>query len=77
MWKFSSRWLPERYQTEMEYREGRLVPITYREEVISKGQHVQKEYRFDHESGHLSHWRLGRRRRPGQEMANAHERPSL
>jgi hypothetical protein len=57
MWKLLSRWLPERYQAEMEYREGRLVPLTYREEFISKGQHVQKEYRFDHERRLLSLWR--------------------
>ena len=57
MWQLPSRWLPERYQTEMVYREGRLVPLVYREEFISKGKHVVKEYRFDHERGHLSLWR--------------------
>ena len=57
LWQLSNRWLPERYQTEMVYREGRLVPLVYREEFISKGQHVLKEYRFDHEGGHLSLWR--------------------
>ena len=57
MWHLLSRWLPERYQTEMVLREGRLVPLVYREEFISKGQHVQKEYRFDHERGRLSLWR--------------------
>ena len=57
MWKLSSRWLPERYQAEMVYREGRLVPLIYREEFFSKGQRVVKEYRFDHERGRLSLWR--------------------
>jgi hypothetical protein len=57
MWNLLSRWLPERYQTEMVYREGRLVPLVYREDIIIKGKHVQKEYRFDHESGLLSLWR--------------------
>ncbi len=54
MWKLLSRWLPERYQTEMVYREGRLLPMVYREEFISKGQHVAKEYRFDYERRRLS-----------------------
>ena len=57
MWKLLSRWLPERYQTEMVYREGRLFPLVYREEFISKGQHVTKEYRFDYERRRLSLWR--------------------
>jgi hypothetical protein len=57
MWKLLSRWLPERYQTEMVLREGRLWPLVYREEFISKGQRVRKEYRFDHENGHLTLWR--------------------
>jgi hypothetical protein len=52
-----SRWLPERYQTEMIHREGRLVPLVYREEFISQGKRVVKEYRFDHERGLLSLWR--------------------
>ena len=29
MWKLLSRWLPERYQTEMVYRDGRLKPVVY------------------------------------------------
>ena len=56
-WQLTSRWLPERYQAEMVYREGRLVPLFYREEFISQGKRVVKEYRFDHERGHLSLWR--------------------
>ncbi len=57
MWQLLSRWLPERYQTEMVLREGRLLPLVYREEFVSRGQHVLKEYRFDHEGGRLSLWR--------------------
>ena len=57
VWQLSKRWLPERYQTEMIHREGRLVPLVYREEFISEGKRVVKEYRFDHERGHLSLWR--------------------
>jgi Protein of unknown function (DUF3108) len=53
----SKRWLPERYQSEMIHREGRLVPLIYREAFISKGQRIVKEYRFDHDAGHLSLWR--------------------
>jgi len=58
VWQLSKRWLPERYQTEMVHREGRLVPLIYREEFISQGQRVVKEYRFDHEHGQLSLWLL-------------------
>jgi len=57
MWQLLSRWLPERYQTEMVLREGRLLPLVYREEFISQGRRVLKEYRFDHEGGRLSLWR--------------------
>jgi hypothetical protein len=57
LWQLSKRWLPERYQTEMVHRDGRLVPLLYREEFISRGQRVLKEYRFDHEGGRLSLWR--------------------
>jgi len=54
LWKLSNRWLPVRYQTEMIHREGRLVPLIYREEFITKGKRVVKEYRFDHKRGLLS-----------------------
>ena len=49
MWQLLSRWLPERYTTEMVYREGRLMPLVYREEFMDQGQHWVKEYRFDYE----------------------------
>ena len=54
MWQLLSRWLPERYTTDMVYREGRLVPLVYREEFMDKGQHWVKEYRFDYESQRLT-----------------------
>ncbi len=57
MWQLLSRWLPERYQTEMVYREGRLFPLVYREEFMYKGKHVRKEFRFDHEGRRLTLWR--------------------
>jgi hypothetical protein len=57
MWQLLSRWLPETYQTEMVYRDGRLKPLVYREEFWNKGQHVVKEYRFDYEHGRLTLWR--------------------
>jgi hypothetical protein len=54
MWRLLSRYLPERYQSEMVYREGRLKPLVYREEFMDKGQHWVKEYRFDYEHRHLT-----------------------
>jgi hypothetical protein len=57
MWRLLSRWLPERYQTEMVYRDGRLQPLVYREEFINKGQHVVKEYCFDYARRRLTLWR--------------------
>jgi hypothetical protein len=57
LWRWLSRWLPERYTTEMVYRQGRLQPLVYREEFINQGQHVRKEYRFDYEHGRLTLWR--------------------
>jgi hypothetical protein len=57
VWQLTSRWLPERYQAEMVYREGRLVPLLYREEFLNQGQKVTKEFRFDHEQGRLTLWR--------------------
>lgn len=57
MWRLLSRWLPERYQAEMVYREGRLLPLVYREEFINQGRHIVKEYRFDYEGRRLSLWR--------------------
>jgi hypothetical protein len=56
-WQLTSRWLPERYQTEMIHRDGRLVPLLYREEFLSQGKRVMKEYHFDHEHGRLTLWR--------------------
>jgi hypothetical protein len=57
MWQLLSRWLPERYQTELVLREGRLLPLVYREEFVSKGQRVLKEYRFDYDHSQLTLWR--------------------
>jgi len=57
MWQLLSRWLPERYQTEMLYRNGRLHPVVYREEFQEKGHKVLKEFRFDYDHSHLTLWR--------------------
>jgi hypothetical protein len=57
MWQLLSRWLPERYQTEMLYRDGRLQPVVYREEFQEKGKKVLKEFRFDYDRGRLTLWR--------------------
>jgi hypothetical protein len=57
MWQLLSRWLPERYQAEMVYRDGRLQPLVYREAFMNKGQRVVREYRFDYENKRLALWR--------------------
>jgi hypothetical protein len=57
MWQLLSRWLPERYQTEMLYRDGRLLPMVYREEFQDKGRKVVKEFRFDYDQKRLTLWR--------------------
>ncbi len=57
MWKLLSRWLPERYQSEMVYRDGRLQPVVYREEFQEGGQKILKEYRFDYDHKRLTLWR--------------------
>ena len=56
MWSLLNRWLPERYSTEMVWREGRLLPLVYREEFEDKGQHVTKEYRFEHSFSRTTIW---------------------
>ena len=57
MWRLLNRWLPERYQTEMLFRDGRLQPMVYREEFQEKGHKVLKEYRFDYDHSQLTLWR--------------------
>ena len=57
MWKLLSRWLPELYQTEMRYRDGRLQPMVYREKFQEGGHQVLKEYRFDYDHSQLTLWR--------------------
>jgi hypothetical protein len=46
------------YQTEMIWRQGKLVPLVYREESRKKGKRHLKEYRFDYEHGRLEMWQL-------------------
>ncbi len=46
------------YQTEMIWREGKLMPLIYREESRKKGKRSLKEYRFDYEHGRLELWQL-------------------
>ena len=57
MWKLLSRWLPELYQTEMLYRDGRLQPVVYREKFQEGGHQVLKEYHFDYDHSQLTLWR--------------------
>jgi hypothetical protein len=56
-WKLLSPWLPERYQTEMTYQQGRLQPLVFREEFQARGKRIFKEYRFDYPRGQLEIWR--------------------
>jgi len=56
-WKLLSRWLPERYETEMALEAGRFKPLVYREEFMCKGRHISKEYRFDYSRGVMEVWR--------------------
>ncbi|MBM4276100.1 MAG: DUF3108 domain-containing protein [Deltaproteobacteria bacterium] len=44
------------YQTEMVYRDGRLVPVVYREESRRRGRRHLKEYRFLYDQGRLELW---------------------
>jgi hypothetical protein len=46
------------YQTEMICRQGRLMPLVYREESRKKGQRHLKEYRFNYDQGVLELWQL-------------------
>jgi hypothetical protein len=46
----------ERLQTEMVWREGRLVPLVYREESWRHGKRAFKEYRFDYPRARLVLW---------------------
>ncbi|HZE21361.1 MAG TPA: DUF3108 domain-containing protein [Desulfobaccales bacterium] len=57
MWRLLNRWLPERFQTEMIYRDGRLQPLVYQEKFINQGQQIVKEYRFDYQRRRLTLWR--------------------
>jgi len=71
LWTLINRWLPERYQTEMLYHQGRLKPLVYREEFVSKGKKVTKEIRFDYQQGVLELWR----KVEGQEMVKKWQAP--
>ena len=46
------------YQTEMVMRQGKLVPLVYREESRKKGQRHLKEYRFNYDQEVLELWQL-------------------
>ncbi len=46
----------ERFQTEMAFKDGRLVPLIYREESRRRGKYRLKEYRFDYDRGRLELW---------------------
>jgi hypothetical protein len=44
------------YQTEMVCRQGRLLPVVYREESVRSGKRHLKEYRFDRARGRVEMW---------------------
>ncbi|MFZ5447986.1 MAG: DUF3108 domain-containing protein [Thermodesulfobacteriota bacterium] len=46
----------ERLQTEMVWRDGRLVPLIYQEESWRHGKHNFKEYRFNYDQERLEMW---------------------
>jgi hypothetical protein len=50
----------ERLQTEMAWRQGRLMPLVYREESHRGGKVHLKEYRFDYVGGKLEMWQLNK-----------------
>jgi hypothetical protein len=56
--KVLSGGLRERVQTEMVWRNQRLLPLIYREESWRRGKHRLKEYRFDYRRGRLELWEL-------------------
>jgi hypothetical protein len=57
VWSLLDGWLPDQYQTEMSFRDGRLFPLVFREKVRIRGRRLVKEYRFDYQQGHLEYWR--------------------
>jgi len=46
----------ERLQTEMVWRDHRLLPLVYREESWRRGKRRLKEYRFDYSQGRVELW---------------------
>jgi hypothetical protein len=56
-WRVLSRFLPEQYQTEIVYRQGRLQPLLFREKIHCRGKTILKEYRFNYAEGRLELWR--------------------
>jgi hypothetical protein len=46
----------ERVQTEMVWRDNRLLPLIYREESWRRGKRRLKEYRFNYPEGRLELW---------------------
>jgi len=46
----------ERLETEMVWRNHRLLPLIYREESFHRGKRRLKEYRFNYSGGHLELW---------------------
>jgi hypothetical protein len=59
------------YQTDMVWRDGRLMPVVYREQSLRRGKKYLKEYRFDYAQGRLALWQW----KEGKGMARKWEEP--
>ena len=67
----------ERLQTEMVWRNQRLLPLIYREESWRREKRRLKEYRFDYSQGRLELWEWRARQGANEKMANRSYRPVL
>jgi hypothetical protein len=74
-WKLLNRWLPERYETEMALKDGRLQPLVFREVFEVQGRSISKEYRFHYSQSLLECWRGVGGREPGKEWQRPLQKP--
>lgn len=74
-WKLLNRWLPERYETEMALKDGRLQPLVFREVFETQGRRIAKEYRFDYSGWVLECWRGVDGREPVKEWQRPLKEP--
>ena len=50
----------------MVLKDGRLLPLVFREELWYRGRRVVKEYRFDYENGLMEYWRATDNQKSGK-----------